>query len=207
MAAVFDAPEERWGPGHRGLDLRTTTGARVAAVSDGVVTHRGRIAGRGTVSITHASGVRSTYEPVDSTLVVGQRVHRGDPIGRIADLPGHCPPSSCLHLGAKRGSGYLDPLPFFGGPRRVILVDEIGFAPLDDTGAQLLFRFVAAAYERRSLGVASHHSGLGTVPARAHHRRIHARPAAAPRHHRGHQRQSYRMRQARQRRGGELPTR
>lgn len=37
-----------------------------------------------------------------------------------------------------------------------ILVDELGFAPLDDSGTQLLFRFVAAAYERRSLGVASH---------------------------------------------------
>jgi len=36
------------------------------------------------------------------------------------------------------------------------LIDEIGFAPLDDTEAQLLFRFVAAAYERRSLGIASH---------------------------------------------------
>ena len=32
----------------------------------------------------------------------------------------------------------------------------MGFAALDDTGAQLLFRLVAAAYERRSLGVASH---------------------------------------------------
>src|SRR5215217_2200166 len=38
----------------------------------------------------------------------------------------------------------------------LVLVDEIGFAPLDPTGAQLLFRFVAAAYERRSLGTASH---------------------------------------------------
>ena len=38
----------------------------------------------------------------------------------------------------------------------VILVDEVGFAPLDATGTQLLFRFVAAAYERRALGVASH---------------------------------------------------
>ena len=38
----------------------------------------------------------------------------------------------------------------------VVLVDELGFAPLDDTGAQLLFRFVAAAYERRSLGLGSH---------------------------------------------------
>jgi DNA replication protein DnaC len=38
----------------------------------------------------------------------------------------------------------------------LIICDEVGFAPLDDTGAQLLFRFVAAAYERRALGVASH---------------------------------------------------
>jgi DNA replication protein DnaC len=28
----------------------------------------------------------------------------------------------------------------------LVIVDELGFAPLDDTGAQLLFRFVAAAY-------------------------------------------------------------
>ncbi len=38
----------------------------------------------------------------------------------------------------------------------LILVDEVGFAPLDDTGAQLLFRLVSAAYERRALGLASH---------------------------------------------------
>jgi DNA replication protein DnaC len=38
----------------------------------------------------------------------------------------------------------------------LVLVDELGFAPLDDTGAQLLFRFVAAAYERRSLDIGSH---------------------------------------------------
>lgn len=38
----------------------------------------------------------------------------------------------------------------------LVLIDELGFAPLDDTGAQLLFRFVAAAYERRALGIGSH---------------------------------------------------
>jgi DNA replication protein DnaC len=38
----------------------------------------------------------------------------------------------------------------------LVIVDELGFAPLDDTGSQLLFRFVAAAYERRSLGIGSH---------------------------------------------------
>ena len=29
------------------------------------------------------------------------------------------------------------------------VVDEVGFAPLDSVGTQLLFRFVAAVYERR----------------------------------------------------------
>jgi DNA replication protein DnaC len=38
----------------------------------------------------------------------------------------------------------------------LILIDEVGFAPLDDTAAQLLFRLVSAAYERRALGIASH---------------------------------------------------
>ena len=38
----------------------------------------------------------------------------------------------------------------------LILIDEIGFAPLDDNGAQLFFRLVAAAYEQRSLGIGSH---------------------------------------------------
>jgi DNA replication protein DnaC len=38
----------------------------------------------------------------------------------------------------------------------LILVDEVGFAPLGESGSQLLFRLVSAAYERRSLGIASH---------------------------------------------------
>jgi DNA replication protein DnaC len=38
----------------------------------------------------------------------------------------------------------------------LLIADEIGFAPLDDTATQLLFRLVAAGYERRSLAIASH---------------------------------------------------
>ena len=38
----------------------------------------------------------------------------------------------------------------------LVILDEVGFAPLDDTGTQLLFRLVAAAYERRSLALGSH---------------------------------------------------
>lgn len=39
---------------------------------------------------------------------------------------------------------------------QLLIIDEIGFAPLDHTGCQLLFRLVAAAYEKRSLAIASH---------------------------------------------------
>ena len=38
-----------------------------------------------------------------------------------------------------------------------LIIDELGFAPLDPTGSQLLFRFIAAGYERRAIGLASHH--------------------------------------------------
>jgi DNA replication protein DnaC len=38
----------------------------------------------------------------------------------------------------------------------LILIDEIGFAPMDHTGAQLFFRLVAGAYERRAIGIGSH---------------------------------------------------
>jgi len=38
----------------------------------------------------------------------------------------------------------------------LIIIDEIGFAPLDHTGCQLLFRLVTAAYEHRSIAIGSH---------------------------------------------------
>jgi len=38
----------------------------------------------------------------------------------------------------------------------LIMIDEIGFAPLDHTGCQLMFRLVADAYDRRAVAIASH---------------------------------------------------
>ncbi len=39
----------------------------------------------------------------------------------------------------------------------LVIIDELGFAPLDDSGTQMLFRLVSAAYEQRSLAIASHY--------------------------------------------------
>lgn len=49
----------------------------------------------------------------------------------------------------------------------LIILDELSFAPLDDTGTQLLFRLVAGAYEYRSLAIGSQLAlrTMGTIPA------------------------------------------
>ena len=72
----------------------------------------------------------------------------------------------------------------------LILIDEIGFAPMDTTGAELFFRLVAAAYERRSLGIGSHwpFEEWGKFLPGAHHGGQPARPTAASQRHRGHRR-------------------
>ena len=71
----------------------------------------------------------------------------------------------------------------------LIILDELGFAPLDDTATQLLFRLVAGAYERRSWPSArTGRSRNGEVPARADHRGQHPRPVVAPCHRRHHRR-------------------
>ncbi|MFX0537718.1 M23 family metallopeptidase [Ornithinimicrobium sp. Y1847] len=110
----YDPPAQRWLPGHRGVDLSARTDQPVLAVEAGVVTHSGEIAGVGTVSVTHADGLRSTYQPVTDRPERGTRVARGQQIGRL-DIGGHCLTRPCLHLGAKRGSDYVDPTPLLLG--------------------------------------------------------------------------------------------
>lgn len=111
----FDPPPKRWLPGHRGIDLAGVAGEQVLAVEAGVVTYSGQIAGVGVVSVTHASGLRSTYQPVTDRVSRGDRVERGDPLG-VLDVGGHCILADCLHLGAVRGRhAYVDPTPLLLG--------------------------------------------------------------------------------------------
>ena len=107
----FRAPVTTYGAGHRGLDLGAVPGEQVRAVEAGAVTHAGLVAGRGTVSITHADGLRSTYEPVAAGVSVGEQVLMGDVLGVLQRGGSHCGARTCLHLGARHGTGYLDPLP------------------------------------------------------------------------------------------------
>lgn len=118
VIAPFEAPEHRYGPGHRGIDIAApVAGVVVRAVAPGTVRFSGMVAGRGVVSVTHADGLISTYEPVTGTVVAGDQVDTGTTLGTLVDKSelSHCPGTECLHLGARRGEDYVDPLLLLGG--------------------------------------------------------------------------------------------
>lgn len=110
VSRPFQPPPQRWLAGHRGVDLAGTPGVAVLAVGDGVVAFAGNVAGVGVVSVDHADGLRTTYEPVTPAVVRGATVRRGQQIGSLgAGHPG-CPVVACLHWGLRQGTLYLDPL-------------------------------------------------------------------------------------------------
>lgn len=109
----FQPPSTPYGPGHRGVDLGGRLGEQVLAAGSGLVLYAGPLADRSLVSIEHDGGLRTTYEPVQPTVKVGQYVQRGQVIGVL--MAGHrgCPavaPTVCLHWGVHRDRVYLDPL-------------------------------------------------------------------------------------------------
>jgi murein DD-endopeptidase MepM/ murein hydrolase activator NlpD len=110
VVRYFLLPPLPWLAGHRGVDLAGSPGDPVRAAAAGVVTFAGTVATREVVSVTHPGGLRTTYEPVTATVVTGDVVAAGAPLGRLdAGHPG-CAMPACLHWGLRRGLTYLDPL-------------------------------------------------------------------------------------------------
>jgi murein DD-endopeptidase MepM/ murein hydrolase activator NlpD len=112
----FDPPPDRYGAGHRGADLAGAPGSPVLAAGDGVVVFAGMVAGRPVVSVDHAGGLRTTYEPVHPVVGAGQRVARGTALGTLAGGHAGCPVAACLHWGLRRSEDYLDPLSLLEPP-------------------------------------------------------------------------------------------
>ena len=114
VTRVFDAPSPDWQRGHRGVDLAGVPGQPVYAAGPATVVFAGTLAGRPVVSLAHAGGLRTSYEPVEAVVQVGQLVDSSTALGRL--VPGHagCPAAACLHWGAMWGpasrADYLDPL-------------------------------------------------------------------------------------------------
>lgn len=133
----FDPPADRYGPGHRGVDLIGSVGDVVRAVAPGQVTFAGPVGGVPVVTIDHG-GERSTYQPVAASVVVGEAVSAGQAIGTLLGTHSHCP-AACLHLGRIAGDDYLDPLELLGGGRfRLISPDGDPPPPPAGVGGRLI---------------------------------------------------------------------
>lgn len=116
VVEAFDPPAVVWGRGHRGVDLAAPAGSQVLSAGDGVVVFAGMVAGRPVVSVDHADGIRTTYEPVEAGVTAGQVVGRGQVIGTL--LPGHRDDGvDALHWGARTGpKTYVNPLRLLDPP-------------------------------------------------------------------------------------------
>ncbi|MGX1161718.1 peptidase M23-like protein [Arthrobacter sp. SLBN-100] len=116
----FDPPPKPWLSGHRGVDLGAAAGAKVTSPAAGTVSFVGVVVDRPVITIDHGNGLRSSFEPVESTLAAGSAVAAGQPIGTL--LAGHCTATSCVHWGVRRGDEYVNPLQFVMDLRPSILL-------------------------------------------------------------------------------------
>lgn len=120
---AFVAPERPWGRGHRGVDLAVPSGSAIRAPAAGRVVFAGVVVDRPVLTLEHEDGTRSSLEPVEADVAVGAVVDAGDPVGRLAGAPPHCP-RACVHWGVREPDAwwvgdaafdrYLDPLVLIG---------------------------------------------------------------------------------------------
>lgn len=125
IVRLYDAPDDPYAPGHRGVDVAAPLGSPVRASADGVVSFAGNVAGNLTVTVDHAGGVKTSYSYLGAARVGrGQRVQRGDVVGEVGR--GHdasLPPN--VHLSARRNSVYFDPLELYVGTGYADLVELV----------------------------------------------------------------------------------
>lgn len=121
----FDPPDKPWLSGHRGVDLGAASdGGPVTAPESGTVSFVGVVVNRPVITIDHGNGLRSSFEPVHSTLKKGASVAKGAVVGTL--MAGHCGPSPCVHWGVRRGEEYLNPLSFILDLRPSVLLPLSG---------------------------------------------------------------------------------
>ncbi len=127
VVRVWDAPEDKpFAAGHRGVDVAAPLGTPVHASADGVVSFAGNVAGNRTVSVDHPDGVRTTYSFLEAIVAVqGGAVAAGDVVGTVGTghpglgLPPH------VHLSARRGEVYFDPVTIYVGTSYTDLVELV----------------------------------------------------------------------------------
>ncbi len=129
MTRGFQIGEKNWLPGHRGVDLAGQPDQPVLAAAAGSVRWIGVINGVPGLSIQHADGAITTYQPVNATVNRGAPVEVGDPIGLLAAGHPGCTAAACLHWGVRVGKKYLDPMLWLGGDAIKVRLLPVGSRP------------------------------------------------------------------------------
>lgn len=126
LVAPYDAPEDPFAPGHRGVDVAAEPSSPVRASAAGLVSFAGSVAGNLAVTVDHGGGLLTTYSFLEEIAVSkGQEVGRGDPVGTLGaghdpDLPPH------VHLSARRDGVYFDPIELYLGAGYADLLRLVG---------------------------------------------------------------------------------
>jgi murein DD-endopeptidase MepM/ murein hydrolase activator NlpD len=108
------APAGPYGAGHRGVDYEVALGQGVFAPENATVSFVGLVVDRQVLSLSHNGQLVSSYEPVCSSLAIGQQVAAGDLVAEVCepgqDYAPHCSDKLCLHFSVRRNGEYLSPL-------------------------------------------------------------------------------------------------
>lgn len=132
----FRLEDGKYGPGNRGIEYDTKLSDKIVAAASGTVVFAGPVAGSLFVSISHGSGLVTSYGFVANIIVrEGQAVMVGDLVALAAGP---------FHFSVRLNGEYLDPQPLFGVRRqRLRLVmhrQEIGGFTQVLTKARVLSR-------------------------------------------------------------------
>jgi murein DD-endopeptidase MepM/ murein hydrolase activator NlpD len=116
LVRPYDAPDNPFAPGHRGVKVGAEVGTPVRASDGGVVSFAGVVVDNRAVTVDHGGGLVTTYSYLATIEVSrGDVVEQGDVVGTLGegkpgeDLPPH------VHLSARRDGVYFDPLELYVG--------------------------------------------------------------------------------------------
>lgn len=121
--AVYQAPTNEYGPGHRGVDFKLAIGSAIKSPTDGEITFQGLVVDRNVMTITSENGYLASFEPACSALEVGDAVSLGETFAwhcePLETYEYHC--GQCVHFSIRSPWGYLSPEYFLGGLKPSVL--------------------------------------------------------------------------------------
>ncbi len=162
---------------HRGVDLAAESGDRVLSPCAGVVRFVGSIPAVGlsgtqrALTIERDDGLRFTLMPLDSVCVpAGTRLEAGTSMGEVAGQGDASSADVHLHVGARRGELYVDPLEYLGAGSSTGGTPEAGTARTQQGPSSAAQPTTAEAAGRSEPRAASHAASVAEVASAARSR-------------------------------------